>query len=138
MIIVPYICKDEMKGNSCDNAGIDLIAQEDALVRFGRPCIINTGLRIQIPSNSVGLIKGRSGLAFNHNVFCFDGVIDSSYRGEVKVKLFTHSADVGYFIKKGDRVAQLLILPYETAYLFKTDELNNTNRGEKGFGSSGR
>ena len=82
------------------------------------------------------MLWSRSGLSVKHNVECGAGCIDSSYRGEVKVHLYNHGDEV-FYIKKGDRIAQLLTMPINLSDYTPVDELPDTDRGEKGFGSSG-
>lgn len=119
------------------DAGLDLTAVsaaydfENAQVTFG------TGLAIEIPKGYVGLIFPRSsiykvGLALSNAV----GVIDSGYRGEIKLIFDNLTGGTGY--KVGERVAQLMILPYPEIILEEVEELGQTQRGETGFGSSGR
>lgn len=81
------------------------------------------------------MVWPRSGMAVKHGLDCGAGVIDSQYRGEIKVLLFNHS-DADYPIKKGDRIAQLLVQKVETVEFIQVDALDATARGEKGFGST--
>jgi len=85
----------------------------------------------------VGLIWPRSGLAIKHSLDCGAGVIDSEYRGEVKVLLFNHS-DMDYAIQPGDRIAQLLVQKVERMDFVPVDQLEDTDRGGNGFGSTGK
>lgn len=106
----------------------------------GQPCqMIPTGLAMAIPEGYVGLIFARSGLASKHGVVPANcvGVIDSDYRGEVKIALTNHSA-VPYTIQPGDRIAQLMIAPVVQPLVAEELELPETARGEGGFGSTGR
>jgi len=119
------------------NAGYDLISTHDIFIPRGSTGVIETGVAVEIPNGFVGIIYGRSGLAFKHGIRPFyNGVIDSSYRGELKVKL--ESAEKDYYVMAGDKIAQLVILPYHNGLLIEVDDLTDTTRGENGFGSSGK
>ena len=96
---------------------------------------IDTGLAVEIPNGYALLIKSRSGLAFKHRVTAFPGVIDSDYRGEVKV-LLHNDGDSSFTVNNGDRIAQWFITQSIQARFRVTDELSNTARGEGGFGST--
>ena len=98
--------------------------------------LIPTGIRLALPEGHVGLIWPRSGMAVKHGIDCGAGVIDSQYRGEVKVLLFNHS-DGEHFIQKGDRIAQLLVQKVETVDFLPVDDLDATDRAGSGFGSTG-
>ncbi len=98
--------------------------------------LVSTGIRLALPDGYVGLIWPRSGMAVKHGIDSGAGVIDSQYRGEVKVLLFNHS-DGEHFIKKGDRIAQLLVQKIETVEFLPVDNLDSTERASSGFGSTG-
>ena len=97
---------------------------------------IDTGVHVEIPEGYVGFIKSKSGLMVNHMITT-DGTIDSHYTGSIRVKLFNHSA-TPYTIKAGDKIAQLVILPCLLPELEVVDSLEETDRGDGGFGSTGR
>jgi dUTP pyrophosphatase len=97
---------------------------------------VATGLRVQIPPGHVGLVWPRSGLAFRHGIDTLAGVIDSDYRGEVRVVLVNHGSEP-FRIEPGDRVAQLLVQRVERAAFTRAESLEGTVRGEGGFGSTG-
>ncbi len=119
------------------DAGADLHASvDDVLPARGRK-LVATGIRIALPPGHVGLIWPRSGLAVKQGIDCGAGVIDAQYRGEIKVLLFNHS-DQDVPIQKGDRIAQLLVQKVEAAQFERVDDLEATDRGAKGFGSSGQ
>jgi len=118
------------------DAGADLKAGADLVVPARGRLLAPTGISIALPEGYAGLVWPRSGLAVKHGLDCGAGVIDPQYRGEVKVLLFNHT-DTDFHIKKGDRIAQLLIQKVETVEFVKVDELDGTQRGEGGFGSSG-
>lgn len=120
------------------SAGADLVnAGESIVVEPGKTVIIHTGIAMEIPVGLVGLIYARSGMATKRGLAPANkvGVIDSDYRGEIMVALHNHSA-VAQVVESGERVAQIVIAPYVTA-TFVEDELDNTIRGEGGFGSTG-
>lgn len=95
-----------------------------------------TGVAMQLPIGFYGKFASRSGLAFKHDIHCFHGTIDNGYRGEMVVKLFNYGAEP-FRVEVGDRIAQLVILPYLTADGEVVDSLDETDRGANGFGSTG-
>ena len=117
------------------DAGLDLYALEDEPVVPGAVTTILTGIAVAIPYGHVGLIKPRSGLAARHGIDTLAGVIDHGYTGEVKVLLTTHS-DTSRWIKAGERVAQLLVIPIVYATPQVVDALPGSARGNGGFGST--
>tara|TARA_Y100000034_G_C6902741_1_gene417922 strand:- start:2790 stop:3245 length:456 start_codon:yes stop_codon:yes gene_type:complete len=119
------------------DAGWDLYTVEDKHIPSQSRETIATGMSIEIPDGFVGLIWPRSSLAIKHGIDVFAGVIDSGYRGEIKVCLFNSSND-GVDIVTGDRIAQILFQPAPSFFLKETDALTSTDRGEGGFGSSGK
>ena len=119
------------------DAGADLIASEKTVIRARGRSLVGTGIRLEIPEGHVGLIWPRSGLAIKNGIDCGAGVVDSCYRGEIKVLLFNHS-DTEFQIEPGDRIAQILIQKVERVQFIPVNELSETNRSEKGFGSTGK
>lgn len=122
-----------------DAAGMDLVANEDIfLPSLGRK-LVGTGLKIAIPKGYEGQVRPRSGIAWNHGVTVLNapGTIDADYRGELKIMLINLSHDV-YHVKKGERVAQLVIAPYTRVDINVVDSLDETERGEGGFGHTGK
>ena len=117
------------------DAGADLQASADAVIPARGRYLVPTGISVALPEGYAGLIWPRSGLAVKQGLDCGAGVIDSQYRGEVKVLLFNHT-DTDFQIRKGDRIAQFLIQKVETVQFVKVEELEDTSRGEGGFGSS--
>lgn len=122
------------KTNASD-AGWDLYSTQDVNLLPFKRCLISTGIAMSIPDGFVGLIWDRSGLSSKHGIHRFAGVIDSGYRGEIKVCLY-NAIDWVTSIKKGQRIAQLLIQEIPACELVEVDELEESQRGEKGFGSS--
>jgi len=114
------------------DAGVDLFSCEEARIEPGQCRWVRTGIAVEIPKGYVGLVKEKSGLASKFGIGA--GVIDSSYRGEIKVLVRNFSQEI-LKIDKGQPLAQLLILPCEKAEL-EEGELSVTERGEKGFGST--
>ncbi len=119
------------------DAGADLRASEKVTLPSQARVLVSTGLRIELPEGYVGLVWPRSGSAVKHGIDCGAGVIDSHYRGEIKVLLFNHS-DTEFQIEPGDRIAQLLIQKVARADFILVDQLNETARNEGGFGSTGK
>jgi dUTP pyrophosphatase len=118
-------------------AGADLCASEACVIGPGARAAVPTGLRVAIPPGHVGLVWPRSGLAVRHGIDTLAGVIDSDYRGEVRVVLVNHG-DEDFRIAAGDRVAQLLVQRVERAVFVEASALDETARAEGGFGSTGR
>ena len=127
------------------DAGWDLYASHDILIRGGERAIIRTGIALQIPDEWVGLIWPRSGLSAKKGLDVLAGVIDSGYRGEIMVCLYNTNNPLPLFqtddfdveIRKGDRIAQILFQPVPSIEMVEVDELTDSDRGEDGFGSSG-
>jgi dUTP pyrophosphatase len=120
-------------------AGADLYSAEDEIIiKSGETRLVHTGLAMQIPEGYVGLIYARSGIATKRGLAPANkvGVIDSDYRGEIMVSIFNHSGET-QTIAAGERVAQIVITPYLTVNYIEADELDDTLRGEGGFGSTG-
>lgn len=122
-----------------DDAAVDLRASESCYIKAGAVRLVDTGVRVAIPNGYVGLVCPRSGMACKHEVTVINspGVIDPNYRGSIKVGLVNHNS-VGFDIREGDRIAQLLIVPVPRVAFEQVDELDDTERGADGFGSSGR
>ena len=129
--------KIPFRANKTD-AGADLFSIENVKILPLERKAISTGIYVEIPEGYYGRIAPRSGLAYKNGIDVLAGVIDSSYRGEIKVILFNTDKDKFFEIKIGDRIAQLII---EDHFNFKfeiADELSYTERGEGGFGSTGK
>lgn len=124
------------RGHRTD-AGQDVYSAETITILPRDSSLIRTGLKIAVPEGSVGLLKSRSGLSVKHKLEVGAGVIDSGYRGEVRVHLYNHS-DKPYLVSKGDRVAQLITFKIDLDdYVECNDTEHETDRGESGFGSTG-
>lgn len=120
--------------NTATDAGFDLYASDSVSLTQGVPTLISTSIALEIPEGFVGLIWPRSGLAVKYGIDTLAGVIDSGYRGEVKVCLLVHGAN--YEVKYGDKIAQILIQEVPRFNIVEVSALSNSERGEKGFGSS--
>ena len=119
-------------------AGADLYACEGVTIAPGETQFVHTGIAIELPLGTVGLVYARSGLACKQDLAPANkvGVIDCDYRGEIMVALHNHGK-VERRVGQGDRIAQLVIAPYYVAQFSEADELSATVRGEGGFGSTG-
>jgi dUTP pyrophosphatase len=122
---------------SAGSAGADLAASEAVTLAPGERAAVATGIQVAIPHGHVGLVWPRSGLAVRHGIDTLAGVIDSDYRGEVKVVLVNHGHEP-FLIAPGDRIAQLLVQRVERIAFVRRETLLDTERGEGGFGSTGR
>ena len=122
----------------CD-AGLDLYALEEATVAPGERASIGTGIAVEIPDGHAGLVLPRSGLAARHGIALVNapGLIDSGYRGEVRVLLLNTDRRSPFSVARGDRIAQLVLVRIETPDVAEVDDLAVSERGAGGFGSSG-
>ena len=118
------------------DAGMDLFSRDTRTLEQGEPFLFKLGFAIEIPQGYVALVKDRSGLAAR-GITTLGGVIDQTYRGELGVVLL-NTTEREHLVKPGDRIAQLLIIPIATAEMEEAAELSETDRGEEGFGSTGR
>ena len=120
-------------------AGLDLRAAEGAVLQPGAHLLLPTGIAIALPQHFEGQVRPRSGLAVKHGVTVLNapGTIDSDYRGEIKVPLINHGHQ-NFVVHRGDRIAQLVIAPVAQVKLTEVSSIEETARGENGFGSSGK
>lgn len=118
------------------DAGLDLLSPYHVYVPAKGSACIDTGVCIELPDKTVGMVKSKSGLNVKHGITS-EGVIDVGYTGSIRVKLYNHS-DTDYFVNRGDKISQLVIMPILTPKLELVDELGETERGSNGFGSTGR
>jgi dUTP diphosphatase len=127
------------RGRSGD-AGLDLHAAEPATIAAGERANVGTGIALEIPPGHAGLVLPRSGLAARHGIALVNapGLIDSGYRGEVRVLLLNTDRERAFEVSPGDRIAQLLLTPYAEAEPVEAAELAASARGAGGFGSTGR
>ena len=119
-------------------AGMDVLAAEDSVLAPGGRHAVATGLSVAIPAGYEIQVRPRSGLALKHGISVPNtpGTIDSDYRGELKIILINHGADP-FAIRRGDRIAQLVVAPVVRGTWLEVDSLDETARGEGGFGSTG-
>lgn len=122
------------------SAGMDLRANlsEGRIISPGERKLIGTGLYLALPQGYEAQIRPRSGLAYKHGISVLNspGTIDADYRGEIKVLLINHGQE-GFKIEDGERIAQMVIAKYERVSFDQVDNLDNTERGAGGFGSTG-
>lgn len=118
------------------DAGLDLYSPVDALIYNGDSVTIDTGVHVEIPAGYVGMIKSKSGLNVRYNLTS-EGVIDCGYTGSIVVKLYNHGR-CAVSIEKGQKISQLVILPILLPELELVEDLEDTERGNGGFGSTGK
>jgi dUTP pyrophosphatase len=121
---------------AAEDAGLDLRALERTVLSPGQSSAVPTGLAIELPPGYEAQVRPRSGMALKHSVTVNFGTIDPGYRGEIRVVMF-NLGRADYVVEKGDRIAQLIIARYQ-AIEWEEGELGESQRGDGGFGSSGR
>lgn len=122
------------------DAGADLVAREEVtLAPAGGRALVPTGIALALPPGTAGFVQPRSGLALRHGITCLNtpGLIDSGYRDELRVLLVNLDPTEPFTVARGDRIAQLVIQRVERAEFVVVDELDDTERGRGGFGSTG-
>ena len=121
------------------DAGLDLLAAEDMSLQPRERAVVRTGIAVAIPEGFAGFVHARSGRALSEGLALVNapGVIDSGYRGEIKVILVNLDAEAALHIKRGDKIAQLIVQPIQTVDLDEVESLPRSERGEGGFGSTG-
>lgn len=120
-----------------DDAGFDLYSVEAIEISPMSRVQVATGIALEIPIGYVGLVWDKSGLSHKHGLKTLGGVIDSGYRGEVKVGLINLGSET-YLLEKGHKIAQMIIQQQESCEIIEVSELSETSRGDKGFGSTGK
>ena len=124
------------RGHATD-AGLDLKTPVPFKIKAGGSATIDTGVHVEIPVGMVGMLKSKSGLNVKHGITS-EGVIDAGYTGSIRAKLYNHGDDDLYFTA-GEKITQLVIMPiYIPELLEVVEQLENTERGSNGFGSTGR
>ena len=118
------------------DAGLDLYAMEDKIVPLKGSAVFDTGVHVELPEGTVGFLKSKSGLNVKYGITS-EGVIDSGYTGSIRVKLYNNTTQ-HYHVRRGDKISQLVILPILTPDVEVAEEFSETDRGDNGFGSSGR
>ncbi|MDO4254797.1 MAG: dUTP diphosphatase [Kocuria sp.] len=121
------------------DAGMDLRAREGVVLEPGRRAVVPTGIAVHIPEGWAGFVNPRSGLAAKHGITLVNapGTVDSGYRGEIKVTLLNTDLAHSFEVVRGDRIAQLVLQRVGEANIVEVTELDATERGNRGFGSSG-
>jgi len=122
------------------DAGADLYAAEDVELKPGERAVVGTGVAIALPDGYAAFVHPRSGLAAKHGVTLVNapGTVDAGYRGEIKVTLINTDAKEPFRLRRGDRVAQLVVQRVERAAFYEVERLPGSVRGANGFGSTGR
>ena len=122
------------------DAGTDLCSRIDMVLAAGERALVPTGISVALPNGYVALVHPRSGLAIKHGISMVNtpGTVDAAYRGELQVILINHDPRESFTIKKGDRIAQLVIQKVERAQFIEVASLPGTHRSDGGFGSTGK
>ena len=123
------------RGHATD-AGLDLLSPIDTVVPANGSISIDTGVHIELSQNTAGFLKSKSGLNVKYGITS-EGVIDVGYTGSIAVKLYNHSG-MDYAVHRGDKISQLVVVKIDTPELVLVDKLADTERGNGGFGSTGR
>lgn len=118
------------------DAGLDLLSPVDTVVPAHGAVTVDTGVHIELPIHTAGFLKSKSGLNVKYGITS-EGVIDVGYTGSIAVKLYNHSG-MGYAVHRGDKISQLVVVKIDTPELVLVDKLADTERGNDGFGSTGR
>ena len=118
------------------DAGLDIFSNEEYVLKPGERHLFATGIQLAVPKNCCALVWDKSGLAVNHGIKTMAGVIDEGYRGEIKI-LVINLGQINYKVEKYSKIAQIIIQEKISVEIKETDDLNNTQRGHNGFGSSG-
>lgn len=121
------------------DAGLDLSAAHDVTLAPGQRCLVPTGIAVAIPAGHVGFVNPRSGLAARHGLGIVNapGTVDSGYRGEILVNLVNHDPAATIQLRRGDRIAQLVVVPFSSVTPMEVEALDETERGTTGHGASG-
>lgn len=121
------------------DAGADLVSSVDLTLGPGERALVPTGIALALPEGFVALVHPRSGLAAKHGISIVNtpGTIDAGYRGEIKVLLINHDRETAVDVRRGDRIAQLVIQRFERALFVEVDTLPDSARGAGGYGSTG-
>ncbi len=119
------------------DAGMDFFALEKTILKPGEHAAVKTGISMEIPHGYVGLFWDKSGVSIKHGIKLLGGVIDAGYRGEILIGMI-NLTDVEYVFEAGHKVSQMLIQKVESPDVIEVDELSDSARGEKGFGSTGK
>lgn len=120
-----------------EDAGLDLRTPKRLVIYPNDSVIVDTGVHVQIPFGCFGKLESKSGLHVNHDIVCHGGIIDSGFTGSIVCKLFNHGKQK-YVFEQGDKIVQLIIQPCLLPTLELVDDLEDTERGYSGFGSTGK
>lgn len=134
----PSAPKEVLVRANPSDAGIDIRAAEELIVPPLGRATVSTGIRLEIPEGYYGRVAPRSGLAHKNGIDVLAGVVDSGYRGELKVVLHNTDRHDLFFVSPGDRIAQLIIERHYNPEFVEVDDLASTDRGDGGFGSTGK
>ena len=118
------------------DAGYDLRSREEAYIPTGGSHIFHTGVHVRLPIGHAGVIIAKSGLNTVHGITS-TGLVDEGYTGEIIVKLY-NNGETGYFVRRGDKISQMIVVPVVQDEIELVDALEETERGDSGFGSTGR
>lgn len=118
------------------DAGLDLLSPMETVIPAHGAVTVDTGVHIELPQNTAGFLKSKSGLNVKHGITS-EGVIDVGYTGSIAVKLYNHSG-IDYTVRRGDKISQLVVVKIATPELALVEKLADTERGNGGFGSTGR
>lgn len=118
------------------DAGLDLRSPVGVLVQAKESAVIDTGVHMELPSGTAGLVVSKSGLNTNHDITS-TGLVDEAYTGSIRIKLYNHGNE-DYLVRRGDKISQIMIVPVLKPDLELVDQLEETERGDNGFGSTGR
>ena len=120
------------------DAGLDLYARNSATIYPKKSVVFDTGVCVELPRGTFGMVANRSGMNIKHSIVCGGvGIVDEPYRGSIIVKLYNLGFEP-YRVNDGDRIAQLIVIPYVPVDLEEVDELTESDRGAAGFGSTGK
>jgi dUTP pyrophosphatase len=134
----PSACKNPLTRANPTDAGMDLMSAEEKSIPPLSRVVVSTGISMEIPEGYYGRVAPRSGLALKYGIDVLAGVVDSSYRGEIRVILFNTDKEETFNIRQGDKIAQMIIEKHYNFDFVEVNELSSTQRGEGGFGSTGR
>lgn len=134
----PSARKEPLVRANPTDAGMDLLASEDKVIPPLSRAVVSTGISMEIPPGYYGRIAPRSGLALRYGIDVLAGVVDSSYRGEIRVILFNTDKEEIFSVRQGDKIAQMIIEKHYNFEFVEVEELSSTERGAGGFGSTGR
>lgn len=139
IVDVPIVASEAPAYAHPGDAGADLIASESVLLEPGERALVGTGVRIALPEGYAAFVVPRSGLAAKHGITIVNapGTIDAGYRGEIKVLLVNHDPREPIVLRRGDRIAQLVVQRFEHARFVPVDDLPESVRGTGGYGSTG-